>query len=409
MAKSKRGRKKGSRNLGFFYRSGRGWCATEGKRSVPLCDAEGQPLRDPATPTKVVSEAYARYLHEKNQQPDGPQNSAESRPPVTVLQVCQAYLANAKATGSERTHEARADTLFDLCFGLPPEFRDKGKGDAAPLTTDRKKQMAAKRIHPGYGQMLVTDFKPLHVDQWLNSHATWKGGRRSRIQALKRALNYCVEADLIAVNPIKGYATPKPISRVTYITAEQESALLDLANSAIRVAIKICIRTGARPGCEFAALERRHVSIENSCQGGSEMDRRMQWCFKEDESKTGKLRVLRIRDPEVIDLVEAALAKRSTGPLFRNTKGRPWTRESLSLGFRNLRKRLAQRGVELDDDACMYSCRHTYAKRVLQGYWTGKATNIETLARLMGNSPQVCRDHYLQWCDHFSEPLWDAC
>ena len=57
----------------------------------------------------------------------------------------------------------------------------------------------------------------------------------------------------------------------------------------------------------------------------------------------------------------------------------------------------------------MYATRHTYAKRTLQGYWTGKATNIETLARLMGNSPQVCREHYLQWSEIDNDPLWEAC
>jgi hypothetical protein len=56
----------------------------------------------------------------------------------------------------------------------------------------------------------------------------------------------------------------------------------------------------------------------------------------------------------------------------------------------------------------MYSCRHTYAKRTLQGYWTGKMTNIETLARLMGNKPQTCHEHYLQWTDSYEEPLWEC-
>ena len=63
--------------------------------------------------------------------------------------------------------------------------------------------------------------------------------------------------------------------------------------------------------------------------------------------------------------------------------------------------------MTFDNDCCMYSCRHN-AKRILSGYWSGKQTNIETLAILMGNSPQVCRDHYLQWCEHFAEPVWEA-
>ena len=73
-----------------------------------------------------------------------------------------------------------------------------------------------------------------------------------------------------------------------------------------------------------------------------------------------------------------------------------------------MKNRCAKKGIEFDVDTCMYSCRHTYAKRTLQGYWTGKQTNIETLARLMGNSPQVCRDHYLQWTETYNEPLWES-
>ncbi|MEO0532118.1 MAG: hypothetical protein AAF266_16340, partial [Planctomycetota bacterium] len=132
------------------------------------------------------------------------------------------------------------------------------------------------------------------------------------------------------------------------------------------------------------------------------------WTFGKDESKTGKVRVLRIRDPDIIAIVKQRIASVKSGPLFLNNRGKPWTRSSLSLGFRNVKARLEKKGVEFDPDCCMYSCRHTYAKRTLQGYWTGKMTNIETLAALMGNSPQVCRDHYLQWSEVDNERLWDA-
>ena len=97
-----------------------------------------------------------------------------------------------------------------------------------------------------------------------------------------------------------------------------------------------------------------------------------------------------------------------TGPIFRSKSGKPWTKKNLSQRFRFLKYKLVKMGVEFDSDCCMYSCRHTYAKRTLEGYWTGKATNIETLARLMGNSPQVCRDHYLQWSTVDNEFLWES-
>jgi hypothetical protein len=64
--------------------------------------------------------------------------------------------------------------------------------------------------------------------------------------------------------------------------------------------------------------------------------------------------------------------------------------------------------MAFDRDCVLYSTRHTYAKRILQGYWSGKPTNIETLARLMGNSPAICRAHYLQWDETSTEFLWQS-
>ncbi len=166
----------------------------------------------------------------------------------------------------------------------------------------------------------------------------------------------------------------------------------------MEMAIKVCIRTGARPGCEFAKLTAAHIE---------DRDNRMSWTFKAEESKTKVLRIIRITDPEILEIVRQQIKRHRTGPIFRCAAGTPWTRENLTEKFRTLKNKLAQQGIEFDKDAVMYSCRHTYAKRVLQGFWSGKPTNIETLAKLMGNSPQVCRDHYLQWCDSYSEPLWD--
>ena len=72
------------------------------------------------------------------------------------------------------------------------------------------------------------------MDQWLNAHETWtSGGKMSRIQAVKRALNYAAEGSMIAINPIRGYRTPKSQARITYITPEQEASLFEYANPSL--------------------------------------------------------------------------------------------------------------------------------------------------------------------------------
>lgn len=377
MAKGK-GRRKGSRNRGYFYRSGRGWYTKDDDgQFVPLEYPNGDRMRDRNTPIADVKAAYLRVLM-------GESTSSNAGDP-SILEVCTAYLAKAEADGAEKTFKDRADTLYDFCFGYPPRFR---QSDTRPTKKDR--------IHKGYGGMTTSDLKPLHIDQWLQAHKTWNGGKRSRVQAVKRALNYGVEAGLIEANPIKGCRVAKQNARVTYITPNQEAALLKTGNEAIASAIKVCIRTGARPGCEFAKLTADHVKDHGD---------RMEWIFQAKESKTKRLRTIRITDQEIIAIVREQMAKHPGGPMFRNSRGGIWTRYNLSLAFRRTKLRT---GLKFDADCCMYSTRHTYAKRTLQGYWTGRQTNIETLARLMGNSPEVCREHYLQWTDTYNEPLWES-
>jgi integrase len=340
-------------------------------------------MRDRDVPISDVKAASQRLV---SAPPEVPDDASE----ITVSQVCEAYLAKVQDSGAKATFDVRYRTIFDFCRGLPSRFMPRD--EKAPPTPSKR-----DFIHAGYGDMPVSALKPIHIDKWLQAHPNWKGARRTKIQAIKRALNYGVESGIIPVNPIKGYKTPKQNARVTYITPEQEKALCKEANPALATAIKVCIRTGARPGCEFAALTAQHVRDHGD---------RMEWIFRPEESKTGQLRIIRITDPEIIGIVREQIAKYPTGQIFRTVSDRPWRRQNLTEKFRYAKNRLIKKGIRFDDDACMYSCRHTYAKRVLQGFWTGKPTNVETLAKLMGNSPQVCHDHYVQWCDSYTEPLW---
>jgi site-specific recombinase XerD len=408
MAKKAGGRKKGSRNRGYFYRSGRGWYVGIGSQMKRLLFEDGAPIKEKDADERDLKEAHARWLLDRQSAV-----ATFDENPTTVLEVCQAYLADAKANGARKTYDDRADTLFDFCIGLPPEFRDKKDesetDEPKKLTAERREEMAGRRIHKGFGQLRMLDVLPLHVTKWLNEHITWsQSGRRSRIQAVKRAFNFAVEQGMIEKNPIRGFKTPPSKGRVTHITPEQEQAIYEHGNPALAIAVRVCIRTGARFGTEFCTLTAKHVS---------DYGERMEWTYAPAEIKTRKARVIRISDPDIIHIVREQIKAHPTGPIFRCRSGEPWKKKNLSLTFRRLKVKLNRLKVkiknkdeviDLDKDCCMYSCRHTYAKRTLQGYWTGRATNIETLAKLMGNSPQVCREHYLVWSDVDNEHLWEA-
>ena len=81
--------------------------------------------------------------------------------------------------------------------------------------------------------------------------------------------------------------------------------------------------------------------------------------------------------------------------MFRNTQGKAWKPVTGRGRFLQIKATL---GWDKDPVRRRYSClscRHTFAHRMLSGYWNGGAgCSIETLAELIGDTPKVAFDHY---------------
>jgi integrase len=386
-----RGRRSGGHNKGYWFWKGRGWYATDpnGKTPrVPLLSEQGEHLKSPEAEDEA-KRAYARWLLAKQEQAKRQANGDSA----LVLRVVQDYLAYCKTNNRISTFNKRGEYLFDFCYGLPARFWDYDIGRKTPKATE------ADKIHNGYGRKRVGELIPMDVQQWLDKHPSWaKGTRRIAAQGLKRALNYAVAMGRIERNPIRGFKVGTGGKRVTYFTDKMEEKLIEYGFPAFNLAVKVCIRTGARYGSEFAKLTARHV--EETAKG-------MVWKFSPEEAKTHKPRTIFVAN-EIAEIVRPLMKKYPSGPLFRNARGKPWTIDALRRAFFRLKDRLVAHGITLDNDGCMYTCRHTFAKRTLGGYWTGKPCTIEQLAGLMGNTRQVCWDHYSKWCEAYTDPLWEA-
>jgi hypothetical protein len=78
--------------------------------------------------------------------------------------------------------------------------------------------------------------------------------------------------------------------------------------------------------------------------------------------------------------------------------------------FLNLKKKLHWDQDPSKTKYSSYTCRHTFAHRMLSGYWNnGAGCSIETLAELIGDTPKVAFDHYgKEWGQHYQDPLWAA-
>lgn len=369
-------RRKGSRNKGYWFRSGRGWYVTEGTSSIPLRDVKGNHIKS-RDQEEEAKEAYHRY-------------SLDRKPKVSTLTVregCEHYLAHAEANGATQTFNLRAGYLYDLCKGFPAKFRES---DTKPTSKDR--------IHSGYGDKPLMELSKLDVERWIRAHPGWKAPRTA-LQAVRRMANYCDENGLIESSPLRGLKVPKSGKRVAYIAPEVEEAIYQHARPALALAARVCILTGARPDIEFGSLEPRHV--EETPQG-------QRWVFPPEESKGRQKGRTIYAPPEIAEIVRKRIKRQSKrGKVFRNESGEAWNLRGMQTAFRRLKKRLLREGVEVEDPFVPYTCRHTYAKRMLGGYW-GKPVTLEVLAGLMGNTPKICWEHYAAWSEQYTEPFWQA-
>ncbi|MFN3150484.1 tyrosine-type recombinase/integrase [Bremerella sp.] len=257
------------------------------------------------------------------------------------------------------------------------------------------------------GGLSVREFKKKHLRAWLQKHTTWNHNtQRNVIASVNAAFNFCCKMDDLNVNPIAGYEKPAATPRVTAFTPEEEQQLYQHANEAFGQFIRACILTGARPFSELAKITADHV-VETR-QG-------MIYLLKARTSdgqhghksakKTGKDRRIMLCDAmeEMTKELVKSAPKGSGIPLFRTLHGKPWTRGNGVQRFCELRKKIG-----LPAGKSLYTARHTYAKRVLSGYATGKPVSIEVLAGLLGNTPAVAWRHYAAWTNEYNDPLWAA-
>jgi len=255
----------------------------------------------------------------------------------------------------------------------------------------------------GYcGALPVAELKKGHIQTWLESHAGWRSQATHRgvIAIILAAFNRAEEMFDVP-NPLKGLKKPASQPRLQSLSPEDEQALYEATEECFRNFLFAAIHTGLRPFCELAKLTADHVEVS---------DRGMMW--RVYASKTKKTRKIPV-SASVATLVRRLLTtapKGSGKPLFRNTHDKPWTNTAGVVRFLSLKTKL---GWDLDPVKGKYSCytcRHTFAHRMLSGYWNGGVgCSIETLAELIGDTPKVAFDHYgKEWGQHYQEPLWAA-
>ena len=87
----------------------------------------------------------------------------------------------------------------------------------------------------------------------------------------------------------------------------------------------------------------------------------------------------------MVELTRKLAKRHPEGPLFRNSRGKPWTRNAIRCRFRQLRRKLPQlKGV------VSYTYRHSYAADALE-----QGVGVAQVAELLGRtSTDMVMQHY---------------
>ena len=373
MAKANTGRKRRSRGRAWYWRQTDSWYFTPPgtKRRVRLVDERGNPVRGQSSIDQAEL-ALARVKAAGDWRPEV--KSAEESDWI-VAKVCSIYIENCekRSRAGEISIEYEKEVrrfLQDLCKYC--------------------------------GAMPLRDLRKTHALHWVETHSTWKSSatRRFAIEAVMAAFNHAQNFYAVP-NPLRGLSKPAQCPRLHSFSAEDEQALYDATDEPFREFLFAAIHTGLRPFSELAQMTGNDVI---------ESDRGMMW--RVYASKTKKTRVIPIRK-EVADLTRSILSRDNSGTdgvIFRNSQGDPWKKVTGGSRFRNLRQKLGWIEDSVRKNYSCYTCRHTFAHRMLAGYWTdGVGCSIEVLAELMGDTPKVAFDHYgKEWGQHFQDPLWAA-
>ncbi len=178
-----------------------------------------------------------------------------------------------------------------------------------------------------WGKLRVTQLRKKHVKKWIEAKGYNPTSANKAIGAVKRAFNWAVEEEHIPRNPIAHVRKPKVLTRDRTITPDERVLILNaIRGAAFRTFVNLLTLTGCRPG-EIARVTAADVDLDTGV-----------WVLKKHKTakKTGKPRTVYLC-PEALAITCDAIVKRTEGPLFLNSKGKPWTRNAVRIRFRNLR------------------------------------------------------------------------
>lgn len=246
------------------------------------------------------------------------------------------------------------------------DYMDWIRANRSPSTLDIYSRLLQKFVEAIPATLAVADLRPFHVSRVMDAHAaTWSANtRRNFAVTVQGALNWAEKQGLIDRNPIKNLAKPSPEAREMAVGAADHAKILAAIDSpGFRDVVELAWETGCRPQ-EVRAIEARHVDWEAG-----------KIVFPPKESKGRRAhRVIYFGTEKAREIVARLAVAHPEGPILRNAKGNPWTKDAINCAFCRVKKKT---GVKFH----MGAYRKGFVTEAIKN-----GVDTITLARLVGHS-----------------------
>jgi integrase len=211
----------------------------------------------------------------------------------------------------------------------------------------------------------VRDLRPYDLTKWLDTNFPAQGEvtatdntRHNMASGVMRAFNWAVKQGIIRESPLANVTKAPKTPRAAYFMPDQWKKLIAFVpDELFRDFLTLLRHTGCRPQ-EARIVEARFFHPDQQC-----------WIIPKKSAKGKKEDRYVLLDDVALEICKRWAIKFPTGPMFRNTRGKPWTKDAINCRFQRLK-------TKLSFHASAYVCRHTFVTDALVN-GVGEATVAE--------------------------------
>lgn len=246
---------------------------------------------------------------------------------------------------------------------LADEFLEEVQRDRSPSTYAWYKRYLDSCVKYVGSKLKADALTPTIVAKWVSldyGHRT-ESTQHAAARSIVRLMNWAVAQQHLLRSPLVGYTKPQPGRREYYVSPDEYKLCLEHSTGSFRLLVEFLWESGVRPQ-EVRIIESRWVD-----------GRKIVLPARRSKGKK-RPRTIWLNE-RAAEIAVQLCQKHPTGPIFRNSRGVPWTKDSLACAFARLKKRT---GIK---ELCATAVRHGFATRKLK-----ETHDIAGVGVLMGHA-----------------------